>query len=85
MDTSIFRTLPTFRTLINIPIMLMHTATMVPKFTTIRDTILFAYFEICFMCRSDFMDKCLDMHGNDAMDIHYMTTTVQAELKRDNS
>lgn len=35
--------------------------------------------------RSDFMDKYLDMHSNDAMDIHYMTTTVQAELKKENS
>ena len=30
------------------------------------------------------MDKYLDMHSNDAMDIHYMTTTVPAELKKDN-
>ena len=32
------------------------------------------------------MDKYLDMHGNDAaMDIHYMTTTVHAEMKKENS
>ena len=31
------------------------------------------------------MDKYLDMHSNDAMDIHYMTTTVQAELKKESS
>jgi dihydroxyacetone kinase len=34
--------------------------------------------------RSDFMDKYLDVHNSDAMDIHYLTTTVaaQAEMKK---
>lgn len=29
------------------------------------------------------MDKYLDMHGTDVADIHYMTTTAQAEMKKD--
>lgn len=35
--------------------------------------------------RSDFMDKYLDMHNSDAVDVHYLTTTVAAEVKKDNS
>lgn len=30
------------------------------------------------------MDKYLDMHSSDAVDIHYLTTTVTAEAKKEN-
>ena len=31
------------------------------------------------------MDKYLDMHNSDAIDVHYLTTTVAAEVKKENS
>ena len=43
--------------------------------------LLFSFF---MFCSSDFMDKYLDMHSNDAVDTHYLTTTVAAEAKKDN-
>lgn len=31
------------------------------------------------------MNKYLDMHSSDAIDLHYLTTTVAAEAKKENS
>ena len=36
------------------------------------------------MCRSDFMDRYLDLFASDSGDLQYATTSVYAEMKKDN-
>ena len=38
-----------------------------------------------FLLSSDFMDKYLDVYDPDAADLHYATTTVSAEVKKESS
>ena len=50
------------------------------------------YYMYCFdkfnhFCsvRSDFMEKYFDLYDNEAVDLHYGTTTVYTEVKKDSS
>lgn len=39
----------------------------------------------CCLLRSDYMEKCLDPAEGDLTDIHYASTTLTAEVKREST